>query len=119
MPSVSMMDLAIAFECLDNVACSVVYVSTRTGRVHVIHDDMDEDEEKPEDLETSDEFVTLPNKRDFDLGNALAFRFTEIEMPQEYDKVRDLFHRKGAYGRFKHLLESKNLLQSWHRFEEE
>jgi hypothetical protein len=53
------------------------------------------------------------------LGDRLAFRFTELEMPHEYERVRAMFRHKGAYGHYKHLLESKNLLERWHQFEEE
>ncbi|MCK5351545.1 hypothetical protein KAJ77_03150, partial [bacterium] len=36
-----------------------------------------------------------------------------------YDDVLGIFRRKGAYGRFKGLLEQKGLLEEWYAFEEE
>ena len=119
MPSVSMTELEIAFQFLQDMSNDAVYVSTRTGRIYVIHDDMKADEDVPEDIDISEEFARLPDKREFDLGNELAYRFTEIEIPHEYENVRNIFHHKGAYGRFKHLLESNKLLQRWHQFEQE
>jgi hypothetical protein len=39
--------------------------------------------------------------------------------PDLADQVRRIFGRKGAYGRFKDLLDEKRLLDAWHAFEGE
>ena len=58
----------------------------------------------------------IPHKNDLDLGQALVFEFAASHLPDEYDRVRDIFRRRGAYGRFKDLLDSKGLLETWYRF---
>ena len=77
------------------------------------------DEELPEDIDTSDRYISVPHKNDLDLGRNLVLRFAAQEMSDSYERVRSIFQRKGAYARFKDLLETKALLESWYRFEAE
>ena len=50
-------------------------------------------------------------KNDLDLGSRLALRFADQHLPEKAaDKVYDIFRRKGAYARFKDLLESLGIL---------
>ena len=44
-------------------------------------------------------------------------RFTERELPDAHDTVRDFFGRRGAYRRFKDLLEEKGRLETRYAFE--
>jgi hypothetical protein len=37
-------------------------------------------------------------------------------LPAHYDHVRDLFRRKGAYGRFKEFLQEEGLLEKWYDY---
>lgn len=64
-----------------------------------------------------DESVEMPNKNDLDLGQDLIFEFIGKELPHEYDRVRDIFRRKGAYSRYKDFLERYDMLDQWHEFE--
>jgi hypothetical protein len=64
-----------------------------------------------------DRWVEIPHKNDLDLGRQLPFEFVEIHMRDEYERVEQIFGKRGAYGRFKDFLESKALLESWHEFE--
>lgn len=96
------------------------WVCLDTGKIHVRSELIDEEEEQlPDDIDTSDRYIALPDSRELDLGHDLAFRFTEAEMPQEYERVREIFRKKGAYGRFSHLVESHRLRDKWHRFRDE
>ena len=38
-------------------------------------------------------------------------------LPDEYDRVRKIFKRRGTYGRFKDFLDDKDRLQTWYDFE--
>ena len=96
---------------------TTAYVCSETGAVHVSTED-DLGEEVPEDLETSERYLMVPTKADLDLGSSLAFRFTRQEMPEAYGDVASMFSKKGAYGRFKALLERRNKLERWYEFEE-
>jgi hypothetical protein len=40
-------------------------------------------------------------------------------MPDQVDKVNGIFHRAGAYSRFKDLIERKGFLENWYEFEKE
>lgn len=51
------------------------------------------------------------------MGQNLVFEFVEKHLDDDYDRVRQIFRKRGAYGRFKNLLESRGLLQSWYDFE--
>ena len=87
-----------------------------TGNI-LYHSEMgDMDELSDEDWE-SDDSVEIPHKNDLDLGTHLVFEFVRANLPDHYNHVRQIFSRRGAYGRFKDLLESKELLQSWYNFE--
>jgi hypothetical protein len=66
-----------------------------------------------------DDMITIPHKNDLDLGHNLIFEFTASNLPDEYDRVREIFRHRGAYGRFKDLLDSKGLLDTWHDYENE
>jgi hypothetical protein len=96
----------------------VAYVSLDTGAIYWIS--VDSDEELPSDIETSDRYVTVPHKNDLDLGRDLALRFAAEELsPTRYEDVREAFHRRGAYARFKDILIGENRLEDWYRFESE
>lgn len=64
-----------------------------------------------------DTCVEIPHKNDLDLRTSLVFEFVETHIPGAYDHVRQIFRSRGAYGRFKNLLERKGLLENWYDFE--
>ena len=49
----------------------------------------------------------------------LVFEFVSRALPDEYERVRSIFSRRGAFARFKDLLERKDLLEQWYKFENE
>jgi hypothetical protein len=51
------------------------------------------------------------------LGQNLALTFAAQELPGDYDSVVEFFRHKGAYSRFKKLLESRSLRDVWFAFE--
>jgi hypothetical protein len=63
-----------------------------------------------------DTCIAIPHKNDLDLGQRLVFKFVETHLPDEYQHVQKIFQKRGAYGRFKGLLESKRLLESRYDF---
>ena len=76
-----------------------------------------DDEEIPDDVETSDQYVEIPHKNDLDLGRRLVLRFVEERLPHRYDRVAEMFGHRGAYGRFKELLAADRCLEQWYAFE--
>jgi len=71
----------------------------------------------PDDLEENENYISVPHKNELDLGRDLVFDFISANLPGEYERIRGIFSRKGAYARFKDLLESKDQLEAWYEFE--
>jgi Uncharacterised protein family (UPF0158) len=115
-------DLSAAFDFVSLAAPFEhrAFVSLDTGAIHWISDTNPLDEEDlPDDLETSDRYLAIPHKNDLDLGNNLALRFAEEYLANRYADVENFFHRRGAYARFKELLAAEGCLEKWYAFEAE
>ena len=69
-----------------------------------------------EDLDW-DQCARVPHKNDLDLGRNLVFEFVDEHLPDDYERVRQMFRRSGAYRRYKALLERRGLLQEWYDVE--
>jgi len=95
------------------------YISIDTGQIYWISDLNPTEEEVPDDLETSDRYIAIPHKNDLGLGRNLALRFAAQELPERYERAKAFFRSRGAYARFKQLLESEGVLEKWYKFEEE
>jgi hypothetical protein len=52
-----------------------------------------------------------------DLGRDLVFEFVREHVPGDMEGVRNVIRRKGAYGKYKDLLEERGLLNKWYDFE--
>jgi len=87
-----------------------------TGQILYRSEIGDVDEIEGKDLDP-DMCVAIPHKNDLNLGQSLVLEFVETHMPDDYDRVRKIFRKRGAYGRFKDLLDRKGLLQRWYDFE--
>ncbi|MEM5452352.1 MULTISPECIES: hypothetical protein [Paraburkholderia] len=113
-------DLSMAF---DFVSCAApmehsAYLSLDTGEVYWTSDSSKAfDEEIPDDLETSDRYLAIPHKNELDLGSRLALRFVAQTLPACCDQVEGFFRRRGAYARFKELLEREGVPERWYSFE--
>jgi hypothetical protein len=113
-------DLDLAFSFVNSGAPMEhsAYISIDSGQIYWVSDLNPIDEEVPDDLETSDRYIALPHKNELGLGRKLALRFAQQELPDRYLEVEPIFWRKGAYSRFKDVLESAGLLEKWYKFEE-
>jgi len=87
--------------------------------VGIYTSEMGDSDELPEDIDESDKYIDIPHKNELDLGKTLVIEFTAKYLPEELDKVHSIFHRKGAYARFKDLLERKGALDEWYKYENE
>lgn len=115
-------DLSAAFDFVSFAAPFEhrAFVSLNTGAIHWISETSPLDEEDlPDDCETSDRYLAIPHKNDLELGNNLALRFVEEQLPDRYADVQGFFRRRGAYARFKELLAAEGCLEKWHAFEAE
>ena len=87
-----------------------------TGQVYCSSEIGDMDEISEADLDW-DECIEIPNKNELDLGRDLVFEFVAEHLPDDYERVDRIFRKRGAYSRFKDLLEAKGSLQRWYDFE--
>jgi hypothetical protein len=117
--SVSYGELSDAFEFVSSGGQfeNQAYICINTGTIYFVSSIADLDEEVPDDVETSDNYINVPHKNDLDLGRNLVFAFVEKELPTQLDTLENIFRRKGAYGRFKHMLQSYGLVDKWYEFE--
>jgi hypothetical protein len=115
-------DLSMALDFVSDTAPMEhnAYVSLDTGKVYWTSDSSDMfDEDIPDDLETSDRYLSIPHRNELDLGRRLALRFVAQALPERYDEVEGFFRRQGAYARFKDLLAREGVLERWYAFEAE
>ena len=92
------------------------YLNKETGEIYYVSEIGDSDE-LPDDLEENGKYVSLPHRNDLDLGRNLVFDFVADNLSNELEKVQSIFSNKGAYARYKDLLEQKGQLQAWYDFE--
>jgi hypothetical protein len=71
----------------------------------------------PDDIDDSEKFLPIPDKRELDLGKPVALDFARQFLPADFDDVRQFFRRRGVYARFKDLLERRGALDQWYDFE--
>jgi hypothetical protein len=89
-----------------------------TGQIFYISDFGDSDE-LPEDIDDApDKYIDIPHKNELDLGKSLVLEFSAMHLPDNFEQINSFFHKKGAYSKFKNLLEVKGLLDKWYAFEE-
>lgn len=112
-------DLLAAYEWVSSSSPmdSDAFVSRVTGNIHWSSNTIDLDDELPEDIEDGSIYLSVPHKQDLNLGKHLALTFAEEFLADEYQTVAGIFRQRGAYGRFKDLLERKGYLQAWYDYE--
>jgi|SRR6185437_2174084 hypothetical protein len=100
-------------------SCEIV-LCKETGEIYCRSDLEDlatPDEELPADIDNEEKYITLPDRRGLDLGTQLAFDFAREFLPDDFDEVRDIFGRRGAYQNFKALLNRRGVREKWYDFE--
>ena len=119
--SVQLRDVLEAFEFV-SVAMGYghhAYICMDTGTIYCWSDELPDLVELPDDVETSDRYMAVPHKNRLNLGQRLIFSLVGQELPDDLDQLRDIFRNRGAYGRFKGLLQARRMLQAWYEFEKD
>lgn len=123
MPTVSLSDLQGAVEWVSSDDWdSEAFVCRRTGRIYWVSGEpgiLDEEDEIPNDIDDVRKYVPVPHQRDLNLDTKLVFDFAAEHLAEQYDDVRTIFRSKGAYGRFKALLEHQGALENWYAYSDE
>lgn len=119
MLNVDLTEIRNAFEFVSSGSPSEhqAYISKDSGAIYWTSSVLDLEEEVPDDLESSDNYIEVPHKNALKLGQGLALSFIDQELPHEYNFVASLFRKRGAYRRFKDMLQYQGLLEKWYAFE--
>lgn len=92
------------------------YISRSSGKIYWVGEGVDD--EPPEDIEDESRYVPVPHKSELGLGRSLALRFVDLHLPHASETTREYFRKRGAYQRFKALLDQHGKLDDWHRHEQ-
>lgn len=109
---------AFIFVSMDQQFMHNAYLCAETGEIFYTSEIGDSDE-LPEDIDDPDKYIAIPHKNELNLGKALVIEFISKYLPEEMERVYSIFRHKGAYSRYKELLESKGALEDWYKFEKE
>src|SRR5690349_5636968 len=107
--SVTFNDLESAFHLgsADGGVDNAAFISRVNGAIYYRSADGFMEQEPPTDVEDLDQYWSVPDKNDLELGRSLVFRFVSEALPNDYDAVRSFFQHRGAYSKFKTLLERR------------
>jgi hypothetical protein len=118
---VSLNDLRDAFEFVSAHGGGEhqAFLCKQSGKLYCHSELCDDLDILPDDIDDSEKFLPIPDKRELDLGKPLTLDFAGQFLPGAFDDVRQIFSRRGAYARFKNLLDRRGMLDQWYAFEAE
>lgn len=95
------------------------WVCRATGAVIWYSEEVDDLPPLPKDIDDETRYVPVPDKRELGLGKPSALEFTRTHLPECEEQVYGIFSHRGAYARFKSLLEHHDCLDAWYQWETE
>jgi hypothetical protein len=115
--SISFLDLRLAFEFVSSggMGENEAYLDRKSGKIYWHSEFGDNGEESPDDID-DEKYIAIPDKMELDLGKPLVLDFAREFLPDDYDEVRHIFSRRGAYSRYKELLVRRGALERWYGF---
>lgn len=120
---VNFSDILFAFECVNmgGMGEHQAYLCRQTGKIY-FHSDFSDlgealNDELPDDIDDEEGYLPIPDKRELDLGKPLVLAFAREFLPADFDEVRRIFSKRGAYAHFKRLLIKRNVIDRWHDFQ--
>ena len=111
------LEMAFEFASFDSLGESEAYICLETGKIYLNSDAVDE--ELPEDLDEEEKYIVVPSKHDLNLGMPLALGFVADRLPEDLESVRSYFRARGAYSKYKAILEERGVLEQWYEYEQE
>jgi hypothetical protein len=96
----------------------LAYLSKKSGKIYYHSEYGDNPEELPDDIDDP-VYIEIPHKKELGLGKNLALEFSYKFIEQKAEHVESIFRKKGAYSKFKNLLEQFDLLEKWYAYEED
>ncbi len=109
-------ELALHYVSSAQMSINQAYLNRETGEIAYHSDVYDNFEELPDDID-ADKYIEIPHKNELELGRHLVFDFVYQQLPDEAEKIESFFRKKGAYSKFKALLESNGCIDTWYEFE--
>jgi hypothetical protein len=118
-PAVKLDDLeeAMLFVGANGGFGAAAWLCRESGAVVWHSDDTDEFAPLPTDIDDIERYVAVPDQQELGLGKPLALEFTRMQLPACYEQVCAIFAHRGAYARFKDLLDRQQRLDAWHQWE--
>jgi hypothetical protein len=118
----SFQDILFSFEFVSSVGVgeNQAVLCRRTGKIywHSEFSDLDEfNDELPDGFEDDENYIAIPDKQELGLGKPLALDFARECLPDDFDEVRYMFSKRGAYKKFRALLIRTRALDRWYDFE--
>ena len=115
--AVSFSDLQLAFEFVSSggMGENEAYLDRRSGKIYWHSEVGDNEEELPDDID-DEKYISIPGRRELDLGKPLVLSFAREFLSDDYDEVRQIFSQRGAYRRYKELLVRRGALERWYDF---
>src|SRR4051812_18971957 len=91
---VSFSDLQLAFEFVSSggMGENEAYLDRRSGKIYWHSEFGENDEELPDDID-DEKYISIPDKRELDLGTPLVLDFAREFLSDDYDEVRHIFSR--------------------------
>jgi hypothetical protein len=92
----------------------------QTGHIYCRSEASDLEEfenELPDDIEDAEKYVAIPGKKELGLGKPMVLDFAREFLPDDFDEVRYIFSKRGAYQKFRALVTRRNVLDRWYEFE--
>ena len=116
--------LTVALDWVSDLstADNMAFVSRESGRIHMTSGEdfgVEPAQDLPLDLEDVSKYAIVPSRQDLRLGKRLAVRFVQLSLPAWLEETYTIFSARGAYARFKDMLESEQALEAWYAFEAE
>jgi hypothetical protein len=115
-------DIELAFEFASAGDECAAYVCRQTGEIYYVGGDQysgEPDDEVPDDIDDGSKYAAVPGKRELDLGKPMVLAFAREVLPEDFNEIRDIFSKRGAYQKFKGLLDRRGAIDRWHAFENE
>lgn len=92
------------------------FLNKETGKIYWYSEFGDNEEKLPEDIE-DEKYIEVPHKNELELGKQLVLNFAYAQLPDEANEIEAIFRKKGAYSKFKALLERKGVIDKWYEYE--
>jgi hypothetical protein len=96
-----------------NEAC--VNRTTGENRCRSALDTLEPEMTLPEDADERD-WIGIPGPKELGLGKPAVLEFASAHMESDFDQIRDIFGRSGAYRRFRALLERRGATARWYEY---